>query len=165
MPNHELAQLNIARMVAPLDSPVLEDFVGSLDRINELADASPGFIWRLQTEDGNATAMRPFGEEYLVNLSVWKDIESLYRFVYRSAHIEMMKRRKEWFERMREAYMVMWWVPEGRRPTVQEARAKLEMLQREGPTQNAFTFKNPFPAPNETGGFALGPFVDTCTVT
>jgi len=95
VPSYELSQLNIALMVAPIDSPILEDFVENLDQINALAEQSPGYVWRLQTDDGNATAVRPSGDEYLVNLSVCKDIESLHNFVYESAHIEIMRRRKE----------------------------------------------------------------------
>lgn len=100
MATYQLAQLNIALMTAPIDSPVMADFVANLDRINALAERSPGYVWRLQTDDGNATALRPFGEEYLVNLSVWRDIESLQDYVYRSAHTEILRRRKEWFTRM-----------------------------------------------------------------
>lgn len=149
MPNHHLAQLNIARLLAPLNSPQLTDFVANLDRINALADDAPGFVWRLQTEEGDATALRPFGEEYIVNLSVWEDVESLHRFVYRSAHIEIMRRRREWFEQPSEAYMVLWWIPQGHEPSIEEAAERLERLRRHGPTAEAFTFKKPFPAPGD----------------
>lgn len=148
MQEYELAQLNIALMVAPIESPILKDFVDSLDRINELAENSPGYVWRFQTEDGNATAIRPFGEEYLVNLSVWKDIEALHGYVYRSTHAELMRRRKQWFHEIREAYTVLWWIPEGRRPTVYEAKRKLELLREWGPSPEAFTFKKRFPKPS-----------------
>ena len=160
MSKYELAQLNIARMVAPLESPVLKDFVDNLDRINALAEDSPGYVWRLQTDDGDATGFRPFGEEYLVNLSVWKDVESLHQYVYRTAHAKIMARRKEWFSRMREAYTVLWWVPEGHRPTVAEAKAKLQLLRANGPTAEAFTFKKPYAKPEESAGVA--PFDDSC---
>ena len=123
----ELAQLNIAIMKEPLESPSMADFVASLDRINTLAEAAPGFVWRLQTEEGDATAMRPMGEDTLVNMSVWRDIESLNRYVYGTAHVDIMRRRKEWFERMRDASVVLWWVRQGHRPTVPEAIAKLEL--------------------------------------
>ena len=113
-----------------------------------MAEQSPGFVWRLQTDDGDATAIRPFGEKYLVNLSVWRDIESLHGFVYRSGHTEIMRRRKEWFEKMREAYSVLWWIPKRHRPTVEEAKARLETLETAGPSPEAFTFKHPFPAPD-----------------
>src|SRR5215471_18998072 len=111
MSTYELAQLNVARMKEPLESPTMADFVADLDRINTLAEGSPGFVWRLQTEEGNATALRPLGEQTLVNVSVWRDVESLNRYVYRSAHVEVMRRRKEWFEQVRAAYVVLWWVP------------------------------------------------------
>jgi hypothetical protein len=148
MTTYQLAQLNIALMTAPIDSPVMADFVANLDRINALAERSPGYVWRLQTDDGNATALRPFGEEYLVNLSVWRDIESLQDYVYRSAHTEMLRRRKEWFTRMPGNHAVLWWVPEGQRPTAAEAKLRLQRLDDKGPTPEAFTFKNPFPAPD-----------------
>jgi len=103
MSRFELAQLNIAKMKGPLDSPLLADFVANLDRINALAESSPGFVWRLQTDQGNATNLRPLGDMTLVNLSVWRDVESLQTFVYKSAHAQIMTRRKEWFERMANA--------------------------------------------------------------
>lgn len=143
----ELAQLNIAAMKAPLESPVMADFAANLDRINALADAAPGFVWRLQDEDGNATALRPFGADMLVNLSVWRDVESLQAYVYQSAHVDIMRRRREWFERMDEASMVLWWVAAGHRPREQEAKERLDHLRRHGPTATAFTFRDPFPAP------------------
>ena len=144
----ELAQLNIAIMKEPLESPSMADFVASLDRINALAEAAPGFVWRLQTEEGDATAMRPMGEDTLVNMSVWRDIESLNRYVYGTAHVDIMRRRKEWFERMRDASVVLWWVRQGHRPTVPEAIAKLELLRTRGSTAEAFTFSHAFLAPD-----------------
>jgi hypothetical protein len=148
MSGYELAQLNIAVMRAPLESPDMADFVANLDRINALADGSPGFVWRLQTDEGDATAMRPMGEDMLVNMSVWRDLDALARFAYRSAHAEILRRRKEWFERMQEAFVVLWWVPGGHRPDVAEARLKLDLLRAKGPTADAFTFRHPFPAPD-----------------
>lgn len=148
MPHHELAQLNVATMKEPLASPSMADFVANLDRINALADASPGFVWRLQTAEGDATAMRPMGEQTLVNISVWKDPESLRQYVYKSAHVDIMRRRKEWFERMREAYVVLWWVPTGHRPTASEAIARLEHLRLHGPTLEAFTLRETFLPPD-----------------
>jgi len=147
MPSYELAQLNIALMVAPLESPEMRDFVDNLDRVNQLAEAAPGFIWRLQTDDGDATAIRPFGQDYLVNVSVWTDVESLRQFVYRSAHVEVMRRRKEWFQKMQDAYTVLWWVEAGHRPTAYEAKMTLQLLRERGATSRAFTFKQPFPSP------------------
>ena len=141
-----LAQLNIARLAAPLESPQLKDFVGNLESINQLAEASPGFIWRLQTVDGDATSIDYFGSEYIVNMSVWKDADSLHDFVYRSAHAPIMARRKEWFERMSEAYQVLWWIPAGHEPSLEEADERLTHLREKGPTDFAFTFKKQFPA-------------------
>jgi hypothetical protein len=145
---HELAQLNIAIMKEPLQSPGMADFVANLDRINALAESSPGFLWRLKTDDGNATALRPLGESTLVNMSVWRDLHSLNAYVYASAHAEIMRRRREWFERMGQAYVVLWWIPEGHRPSIAEALAKLDALRKNGPTAEAFTFRNAFPPPD-----------------
>ncbi len=150
MSEFQLAQLNIAILKEPLDSPALADFVANLDRINALAESSPGFIWRLKTEEGNATAFRPLGENTIVNMSVWKDVESLQQYVYKSAHTQIMSRRKEWFERMSEAFMVLWWVPENHHPTINEAMEKLEELRQHGPTPEAFTFRSPFLAPDSS---------------
>jgi hypothetical protein len=155
MSRYQLAQLNVAMLQAPLDSPPLADFVANLDRINALAEASPGFVWRLIDEGNNATSLRPIGEDAIVNMSLWNDIESLNHFVYRSAHVEIMRRRKEWFERMADAYMVLWWVSRGHIPTVTEAIERLEHLRQHGPTRRAFTFRTPFPAPDVEPGTVL----------
>jgi hypothetical protein len=165
MTAYELAQLNVARMKEPLESPTMADFVANLDRINALAESSPGFLWRLQTEEGDATALRPLGDDTLVNVSVWRDVESLNKYVYQSAHVEVMRRRKEWFERMREAYVVVWWVPKGHRPTVFEAIAKLELLRAKGPTQEAFTFRQAFPPPDAEQPSKPFSFGDECPAT
>src|SRR6202795_2051619 len=142
MSAYNLAQLNIGVIKAPMDSPIMADFAANLERINALAEHSRGFVWRLQTEEGDATAIRPFeNENMLVNMSVWRDVESLNKYVYSSAHVEIMRRRKEWFERMREAFLVLWWVPTGHRPTVAEAGCKLEVLVTRGPSRGAFTFR------------------------
>lgn len=165
MSAYQLAQLNIARMREPLESPVMADFVANLERINALAERSPGFIWRLQTEEGDATALRPMGENVLVNMSVWRDVEALNDYVYGSAHVEIMRRRKEWFERMREVYVVLWWVRQGHRPTVPEASAKLDLVRKHGPTEQAFTFRRAFlppDAPQPRAPFAFG---DECPAT
>jgi hypothetical protein len=149
MSTYQLAQLNVAVMKEPLESPSMADFVGNLDRINALAEQSPGYVWRMQTEEGDATALRPLGDDVLVNMSVWESIEALHRYVYRSDHIEVMRRRREWFDHMKEAYSVLWWVKEGHRPSIAEAIARLEVLRKEGPTADAFTFKANFPPPDE----------------
>jgi hypothetical protein len=142
-----LAQVNIGLAKAPVDSPVLADFVAMLDPINALADDYPGFVWRLQTEDGNATAVRPYADErIMVNMSVWESVDDLAAFVYRSGHVDVMRRRREWFERI-ETYMALWWVPAGHVPTVAEAQERLAHLSEHGPTPRAFTFKARFPSP------------------
>ena len=147
MPTYHLAQLNIAHMKAPLDAPEMADFVANLDRINALAEAAPGFVWRLQGAEGNATAFRPFGDDTLVNLSVWTGVEALSDYVYKSAHVDIMKRRKEWFERTPEATSVLWWVPQGHRPDENEALQKLQTLRAMGPSEWAFGFKQAFAVP------------------
>lgn len=159
---YELAQLNIAVMKEPLESPSMADFVGNLDRINSLAEQSPGFVWRLKSDSGNATEFRPLGDHVLVNLSVWADVASLSHYVYKSAHVEIMRRRREWFDRMKSAHMVLWWVPAGHRPTEEEAIAKLEVLRANGPSPAAFTFAQAYGPPDsasETRPFRTD---DTC---
>jgi len=144
MSAYHLAQLNIAQMLYPLEAPGMADFVANLERINALAEASPGFVWRLQDEAGDATALRPFGEEVLVNLSLWQDVESLRAFVYGSAHSEILKRRAEWFSRLGEAHMVLWWVPAGHLPTPAEATERLQWLRERGASPQAFSFRQPY---------------------
>jgi len=147
MAAHHLAQVNVATVRAPLDGPELAGFVAQLEPINALADHSPGFVWRLQTEDGDATAIRPFQDErIMVNLSVWESLEALRIFVYASRHLDVMRRRREWFHRM-DAYLALWWVPAGTIPTVAQAKDRLQLLAGNGPSPDAFTFRVPFPAP------------------
>jgi hypothetical protein len=162
---YELAQLNVAVMKEPLESPGMADFVANLDRINALAEASAGFVWRLQTEEGDATALRPMGENTLVNMSVWRDAASLTAYVYRSAHVEIMRRRKEWFEPMPDAYVVLWWVAKGHRPSVNEALAKLALVREKGSTPEAFTFRQPFGPPDAMQPRAPFQFGDACPAT
>lgn len=148
MPGYQLAQLNVGIIKGPMDSPLMADFAASLARINAVADRSPGFIWRLQTDDGDATAIRPFEDEkLLVNMSVWRDVESLQQYVYSTAHVELLRRRREWFESMNTAFLVLWCVPAGHRPSIAEAIEKLEVLRANGPTAAAFTFRRPFAPP------------------
>jgi hypothetical protein len=147
MRTFELAEFNIARLKAAVDSPQLRDFVDKLDEINALAEEFPGFVWRMQSEQGNATSIRPYGDDYLINLSVWKDMDSLFNYVYKTAHAEIMRRRKAWFERSHQAYMVLWWVAAGHRPGIEEATETLEVLRRDGPSEKAFTFTRHYPAP------------------
>ena len=166
MSTHELAQLNIGIIKGPMDSPVMADFAANLERINAVAEHTPGFIWRLQTEDGDATAIRPFEDEnMLVNMSVWRDVESLNQYVYSSAHVELMRRRREWFERMPEAFLVLWWVPRGHRPSVDEAIAKLGLLRAQGPTAAAFTFRQAFAPPEASQAQSPVTFDDECPAT
>lgn len=127
----------------------MADFVNNLDRINALAEHSPGFEWRLQDEQGDATAIRPFGDDVIVNMSVWRNVAALRDFAFKSAHVEIMRRRREWFDRMADAFAVLWWVPEGHRPTLTEAAKRLAQLQASGATALAFTFKEAFPAPDD----------------
>jgi hypothetical protein len=163
MSAYELAQLNVGIIKGPMDSPVMADFAANLERINAVAESMPGFVWRLQTEEGDATAIRPFEDEnLLVNMSVWRDVESLNRYVYHSAHVEVMRRRREWFERMPQAFLVLWWVPRGHRPSVDEAVARLELLRAQGPTANAFTFKQSFPPPDAAPERTPISFGDEC---
>ena len=145
---YQLAQLNVALMRAPLDDPVMSGFVDQLEYINSVADRTEGFVWRLQTEDGDATAIRAFDEErILVNMSVWESLESLHDYVYRSDHLAPLRDRKEWFERFEGPPLVLWWIPAGHVPTVDEGKERLEHLGRHGPTPQAFTFKTWFPPP------------------
>ncbi len=148
MRRHDLAQLNIGRLVAPEDSPVVAEFIEALDEVNALAEASPGFLWRFQTEDGNAIAERPFPDDdsMLVNFSTWTSIEALADYVYRSDHVAFLRRRREWFERLDSVVTVLWWVPVGHRPTAAEAIGRLEHLEGHGSTAYAFTFRQPFEA-------------------
>jgi hypothetical protein len=144
----QLAQLNVGRLLAPLDDPQTADFVAALDQVNALAEASPGFVWRLQSDSGNATDIRVENDPLLiVNLSVWDSIETLFDFTYRTAHSGILSRRRDWFEKMEAAHLVLWWVPAGHVPSLAEALDRLERLRQEGPTADAFTFKRRFPPP------------------
>ena len=154
MTTFHLAQVNIGRFRAPIDSPVMEGFRTQLDPINALADRSPGFVWRLQTEDGDATAIRPYAGDDLmaINMSVWASLESLQQFVYKSEHVAPLRDRKQWFEPLVGPILALWWIPAGQIPTVTDARDRLAYLKEHGPTPHAFTFRTPFPAPGGDGG-------------
>jgi len=142
-----LAQVNIARMIAPFDSPELASFAALLDEINALADASDGFVWRLQGGEGNATYLRPYDDDFiLLNMSVWTSIDALKAYAYQSAHADVMRRRREWFSRFEQPTATLWWVRAGDIPTAGEAVARLEYLRVHGPTCFAFTFKTTYPA-------------------
>ena len=145
---HHLAQINIGRMRAPLDSPVMADFVAQLDAINALAEASPGFVWRLIGEGNDATSLRPFDDDFIiVNMSVWESLEDLRAYVYKSAHTAVMRRRREWFEQFERTFVALWWVEAGYLPTVGQAKQRLLHLEAHGPTAEVFTFKQPFAPP------------------
>ena len=141
----QLAQVNIALPREPLESPLLADFVAALEHVNALADSSPGFVWRLQTQEGDATGIRGFGDDRLiVNVSVWESLEALRAFVYSGDHVGVMRRRREWFEQM-DFSMALWWVPAGHLPSVDEAEERMAQLREYGPTAYAFTFRHSFP--------------------
>lgn len=162
MSKYQLAQVNIATLEAPIDSPELKDFVDNLDLVNGLAESSEGFVWRLTGEGNDATSLRPFGPDVIVNMSVWRDVDSLRKFAYgNKTHMEIMKRRREWFTRMK-LYLVLWWVPEGHRPTVEEAAQRLELLREKGPTAEAFHFGEAFSAPDAASGGQPFSFKDIC---
>lgn len=146
MAGSHIVQVNIARPREPLDSELLREFVEALDPVNAVADQSPGFVWRLQADDGNATSLRVFDDDGLiVNMSVWESIEALRGFVYSTpAHLQVMRRRREWFERM-EVYLALWWVPAGHIPTLAEAEERVTLLRAIGPSPEAFTFRRHFP--------------------
>ena len=149
--------LTVAPVSDELD-PVMEDFVANLKPINERADSAHGFVWRFQTEQGDATAERPYDDDRLIiNFSVWEDFDSLRDFVYRSAHAGILKRRREWFERLTDAYLVLWWVPVAHRPTIPEAMARLECLKRHGPSPEAFTFRHFYLVPDVSNGQVAPP--------
>jgi len=158
--DYQLAQVNIARFLMPQEDPANADFMNNLDRVNAIAESQPGFVWRLKGEGNDAIDLRPFDDPNMaINMSVWSDIESLVKFVYRNNdHKDIMRRRKEWFEKI-DFYMVLWWIESDRRPTVEEAKIRLELLRQHGPTYSAFTFKKPFPPPS---GESVNPFKDEC---
>jgi hypothetical protein len=149
-----------------MDDPIMDGFRTQLDPINALADRTPGFVWRLQTEDGNAMAIRPLADDELmaINMSVWESLESLQHFVYKSAHVGPLRDRKQWFEPIEGPILVLWWIPAGHIPTVAEAMERLDHLKQHGPTAHAFTFRVPFPSPHdETPGQMNAEFCEWAT--
>jgi len=149
MSGYHLAQINIAKAKEELTSSTMEGFVARLDEINALADGSDGFIWRLQTEDGDATALRVFDDPMLIiNMSVWRDAEALKNFVYKTTHVELLKDRSAWFDKIREAHQALWWIAEGDVPTLEQGKEKLIQIQSEGSGEQAFTFANIYPHPD-----------------
>jgi hypothetical protein len=147
-----LAQVNVGRMRGQRGDPQVAGFYAELDRINALADISPGFVWRLQGDGNDATDLRPTPDPlFLINLSLWTDADALFAYVYRTAHVGVMAGRRQWFERMAGAYQALWWVRAGERPTIDAALGKLWLLDRYGPSPQAFTFKARFPVPGLAG--------------
>lgn len=153
---HHLAQLNIGRLVAPIDSPQLAEFVALLPSINALAGRSPGFVWRMQADGAHdATSLRPYGPDIAVNLSVWESVEALRDFAYRSAHLEPMRRRRDWFAPLGSQHLVLWWIAAGHRPDFDEARARLDLLDAQGPGPRAFTLRVAYPEPEWHGNVRM----------
>lgn len=147
---YHLAQVNIAKALAPMTDPAMAGFVNRLDDLNALADETEGFVWRLQGEDGNNTALRVFEDPMLlINMSVWESVEALRNYTYKSAHVEVMRERKKWFTSPDGPHLVLWWIPAGEIPTPDEAKEKLRLLELRGPTPDAFTFRNSFPPPGD----------------
>ncbi|QKW31907.1 DUF3291 domain-containing protein [Nocardiopsis flavescens] len=147
-PGYQLAQFNIGRLKAPLSDPSMEGFTSQIEPVNLMAEKAPGFVWRL-IEEGkeDATGLRPFGDSYLVNYSVWEDLETLWDFTYRTDHLELLRGRREWFERSEGPHLVLWWIPSGTIPSVEEAGRRLDLLREHGPSPEAFTLRTHFPPP------------------
>ena len=147
---YHLAQVNTAKMNADLDDPIMSGFVQRLDEINALADGSKGFVWRFQTEAGDATYLRPFDDkQILFNMSVWETLEDIKDYVYTSKHVELLKSKANWFKKLGEAHLALWWIQEGHMPSVEEALEKLRLIKAKGPSPDAFTFAEPYPRPNK----------------
>ena len=149
MSSYHLVQSNVAQMLGPIEDPVMAGFVERLEPLNALADASPGFVWRYQTDEGDATEVRVFNDELILfNMSVWESVEALENFVYRSNHVEALQKKAEWFERASRATLALWWIEIGHVPSVEEAKDRFDVLWRDGPSAEAFTFRDRFPAPD-----------------
>lgn len=145
MTKYRLAQINIAEALASMESETMKGFVDQLDEINALADQAPGFIWRLQTEEGDATSIQAFDNPRLiVNMSVWENLEYLKNYVYKSLHVELIRDRDAWFNKMINVHQALWWIPAEHIPTVEEGKEKLEYLQLHGVSKIAFTFAKSF---------------------
>lgn len=150
MSNYHLAQINIARMLAPIDDQIMAEFVVQLAPVNALADSSPGFIWRLQSENGDATSIQVYDDDLIiVNLTVWESVEVLKEFVFKGAHHGVLRDRKRWFEKFDGPYTVLWWVPAGHLPSPEEGKERLDYFRVHGETDFAFSFRNVFPKPSE----------------
>ncbi len=143
---YHLAQVNIAKRLAPMDDPIMQDFINNVERINAIADEAEGFIWRMQDEDKDLGVEIFKDDTLLVNISVWENLESLFNYTYKSGHIEVFKRKKEWFSKMKMVHMAFWYIPEGYEPTFQDAKQRLDYLNKYGDTPYAFSFKSKFSA-------------------
>ena len=149
---HHVAQVNISRLLAPLDDPKIAEFVAKLEPINALADKAPGFVWRLKSESGNATDIAYNDDSFvIVNLSVWESIGALRDFAYKSNHVKVFRDRPKWFEKMDEPSYCLWWIPVGHIPAVAEGRERLEHYQKHGATPYSFWFSQHFPQPADEG--------------
>ena len=147
MSTSHLAHANVARMRGPIEDSVMAGFVERLEPLNSLADESPGFVWRYQTDEGDATEIRVFDDELILfNMSVWESIEALENYVYWSNHIEALQKKAEWFERAGRATLALWWIEAGHLPSVEEAKERFDLLWRDGPSAAVFTFKDRFPS-------------------
>lgn len=145
----QLAQVNIGRIRAPMTDPIMAEFADALAEINALAESSPGFVWRLKDDSNNATSIQAYSDpRVLVNLSVWTDVAALQQYVYRSVHGKFFARRQNWFEKFETSHMALWWIPTRHIPTPKEAKQRLAILDANGPTPEAFTFKQNFPPPS-----------------
>lgn len=150
MAGYHLSQINIARMLAPIDDPIMADFVAQLPAINALAEQSPGFVWRLQLDSGDATSIQVYDDDMIIiNLTVWEDEEALRQYVYKSAHSNVLRDRRRWFEKFDGPYYAMWWLPAGKLPDPEEGKMRLEHLRQHGDSEYAFSFKHVFPRPVE----------------
>jgi len=152
MTQWHIAQMNVGTALYPLDDPRIAEFMNNLDAVNALAEQSPGYVWRLKSDSGNATDIKVSDDPlFIVNMSVWQSVEALFDFVYKTSHQGVMAKRRQWFERPAGQYLVLWWVPAGHQPTPQEGLDRLRELNRHGPTPAAFTFRAKFPPPNQAG--------------
>jgi hypothetical protein len=148
MTEYHLAQINIARMLAPIDDPIMADFVARLPSINALAEESPGFVWRLQSDSGDATSIKVYDDDMIIiNLTVWESVKTLRQFVYKNDHYGVLRERKRWFELFQGSYYALWWIPSGHLPDPEQGRMRLEHLREHGDSTYAFSFKNVFPEP------------------
>ena len=144
--SYNIAEINIGRIKGvTIDDPVMKEFVDNLEKVNTLAETSEGFVWRLKDDADNATHFNPYhDEQVIINVSVWESIEALEHFMYKTVHVDFLKRRREWFQAFGKVYTAMWWIPKGEVPTLQEAVEKLDYLQKHGATEKVFDFRNKY---------------------